>query len=118
MPITTYRPPVTAQDQVKAGLALHMAAVATGVPVDRMRGARLPARHSHARRLALYLAHVTFGWTLDQVADVFGVNRATAGTACRWAEDRRDRPDEDALMDRLEALLREALATPRCEWSR
>lgn len=118
METTTYRPPVAAEDQVKAGLALHMAAVATGVPVDRMRGVRLVADASRARRLALYLAHVAFGWTLDQVADVFGVNRATAGTACRWAEDRRDRPDDDALMERLEGLMRAAVETGRCGWAR
>mgnify|MGYP006181432021 CR=1 FL=1 len=38
-----------------------------------------------ARWLAMYLSYVTFGWPMDRVAHAFGLNRATAAAACRWA---------------------------------
>ena len=63
----------------------------------------------------MYLAHVSFGWPLERVAHAFGLNRATAGTACRWAEDERDAPALDALLDRLERGVREVLDAPRHE---
>ena len=34
----------------------------------------------------------------------FGLNRATAAAACSWAEDGRDRPAMDDLLDRLERI--------------
>ena len=45
----------------------------------------------------------------------FGVNRATAGQGCRWAEDARDDPAFDSLLDRLTDLIREACETPKLE---
>lgn len=113
----TYRVLVTEGDRIKAGLALQMVAASTGVPVERMNTrTRLAGRASQARRLALYLAYVTFGWPLERVAHAFGLNRATAAAACRWAEDERDAPSLDALLDRLERGVREVLDAPRYEW--
>ena len=51
----------------------------------------------------------TFGWPLERVAHAYGVNRATVAGACRWAEDARDRPVLDALLDRLETFSQELL---------
>mgnify|MGYP001627547822 FL=1 len=113
-----YRVQVTVADRIKAGLALQMVAATTGVPVEVMTArARLSGAACKARWLAMYLAHVTYSWTLDHVGHAFGLNRTTAAAACRWAEDERDRPSLDHLMDRLERNLRDVLEAPRCELS-
>jgi chromosomal replication initiation ATPase DnaA len=113
-----YRVQVTVADRIKAGLALQMVAATTGVPVEVMTArARLSGAAGKARWLALYLAHVTYNWTLDHVGHAFGMNRTTVAAACRWAEDERDQPRLDALMDRLERNLRDVLEAPRCELS-
>ena len=114
-----YRVPVSEEDRVKAGLAVHLVAARTGTRPERMvGGGRLDPRSSRARWLAMYLSHVAFGWTLERVSHVFGVNRASVGTACRWVEDERDRPELDALLDRLESLLAGLFEAPRCELPR
>lgn len=111
-----YRGPATGGDRLKAGLALQMVAAATGVPVEQMSG---PVRRSgqacRARWLAMYLTHVVFGWPIERVGSAFGMNRATAAQACRWAEDERDRPWLDDLLNLLERLLRDLFDAPRCE---
>ena len=61
------------------------------------------------------LAHVGYGWPLERVGHAFGVNRATAGVGCRWAEDARDDPAIDGLLDRLEATIRDVCEAPRLE---
>lgn len=118
----TYTVPVTEADRIKAALAIHLVAIRTGARADRMtrtgRTARLDPRTCRARWLAMYLAHVSFGWTLERVGHVFGLNRATASTACRWAEDERDRPAIDDLLSQLETLIRSLYAAPRCELPR
>ncbi|MFN7129639.1 MAG: chromosomal replication initiator DnaA [Brevundimonas sp.] len=110
-----YRAPVGDDDRRKAGLAIHLVAVRTGALPERMtaRG-RLDPLSSRARRMAMYLSHVAFGWTLERVGHVFGVNRATAGTACRWAEDERDAREVDDLLNQLEACI-SGLYAPRAE---
>ena len=113
-----YRVQVTEGDRIKAGLVLQMVAASTGVSVESMTArARLSGAACKARWLAMYLAHVTYSWTLDHVGHAFGMNRTTAAAACRWAEDERDQPKLDDLMDRLERSLRDVLEAPRCELS-
>lgn len=108
-----------ARDRMCARLALQIAAVSTGVPVEAMqRTARLSGRACRARWLAMYLAHVGFGWSLERVGYAFGMNRTTAAAACRWAEDGRDRPIVDALLERLERCVRELLEAPPCDLQR
>lgn len=68
-----------------------------------------------ARWLAMSLAYITFGWPLERVGPAFGLNRVTAAAACRWAEEERDRPTLDAMLDRLECCVREVLNAPVCE---
>jgi len=112
----TYRVAVTEGDRISAGLAMHMLAVPTGVPVEAMvSSGRLSPSVRTARRLAMYLAHIGFGWPLERVAHAFGVNRATAGSGCRWAEDARDDPRIDRLMDRLETAVRDICDAPGLE---
>ncbi len=106
----TYRVPVTEADRIRAGLALHLVAACTGVSAEQMASTdRLPPPACRARWLAFYLAHVAYGWPLERVGHAYGVNRATVAGACRWAEDARDRPALDALLDRLEDFTRTLL---------
>ena len=112
-----YRPPVSAEDSIRADLALQLVAASTGIPVREMttRERRLSLRACRGRWLSIYLAHVTYGWSFDRVSYAFGVNRATTGAACRWAEEERDRPALDGLLDRLEACARALFNGPPCE---
>lgn len=112
----TYRVPVSRSDRIRAGLALQLVASATGIAVDQMMARSRPrGRVCRARWLALYTAYVTFGWPLDRVAHAFGLNRATAAAACRWAEDGRDHPAVDALLERLELCINHLIEAPACE---
>ena len=112
----TWRVPVADADRIRAGLALQLVAAATGISVEKMRAnVRLYGPAGRARRLALYTAYVTFGWPLDRVAHAFGLNRVTVAAACRWAEDGRDHPSIDALLERLELCVNHLLEAPACE---
>ena len=111
-----YRVPVRREDQVRAGLALELVAASTGVSKEIMQQrSRLDGRACRARWLAMYLTYVTFGWPMDRVAHAFGLNRSTAAAACRWAEDGRDLPSVDDLLERLERCARAVLEAPACE---
>lgn len=115
----SYRVPVMEADRSKAGLAIHLVATATGLSARRIASNdRLRDGYCRARWLAMYLSHIAFGWPLERVGHVFGVNRATAGNACRWAEDERDHPELDALLDRLESLISNLFDAPRCDLAR
>ncbi|MDY6924900.1 MAG: chromosomal replication initiator DnaA [Pseudomonadota bacterium] len=104
------------EDRIRAGLALQLVSASTGVPRERMETqTRLEGRACRARWLAMYLAYVTFNWPMDRVGHAFGLNRATAAAACRWAEDGRDLPALDDLLDRLEQSARAVLEAPACE---
>ena len=111
-----YRVPVRQEDRIKAGLALQLVAASTGVPKERLETRRrLGGKACRARWLAMYLAYVTFGWPMERVAHAFGLNRATAAAACRWAEDGRDHPSVDALLERLELCVTQLLEAPACD---
>ena len=111
-----YRVPVAEDDRIRTGLATQLIALSVGVPVDAITAReRLGLKACRARWLAMYLAHVGFGWPLERVGHAFGLNRATAGVACRWAEDARDDAAIDALLDRLEVILRDLGEAPRLE---
>lgn len=111
-----YRVPVLEGDRICADAALSLTALAFRIPVEEMtRRERIRLRACRARWSAMYLAHVSFGWPLERVAHAFGLNRATASTACRWAEDERDRADYDHLMEGLETALKRLLDLPRVD---
>ncbi|WP_438851033.1 helix-turn-helix domain-containing protein [Brevundimonas nasdae] len=119
MSANEYRVPVTAEDRLRAGLAIHMVAARTGVQPEQMtaRG-RADTGVSRARWLAMYLAHISFGWPLERVAHVFGLNRSTASTACRWVEEARDAQPVDQLLTQLETCLHSVVEAPRQELPR
>lgn len=101
-----YRVPVTDRDQTRAGLALHLVAASIGVPVRATEGVRPALDGLRARRLAIYLAHIGYGWTIERTAHAFGLSRITTARACSWSEDQRDEPAVDAMMETLEGCLR------------
>lgn len=112
----TYQVPVTPGDRARAGLVQQLIALSFGIPADDIRArGRLELKACRARWVALYLAHIGYGWPLERVGHVFGVTRATAGLGCRWAEDARDDPDFDSLLDRLTDLVRDICETPKLE---
>ncbi len=77
--------------------------------MDELRATgRGDARTAFARQVAMYLAHITYGLSLAEVARAFGRDPSTASHACHRVEDLRDDPDLDHRLDRLEILLREA----------
>ena len=110
---TAYRVPVAEGDRTRTGLAVQMIALTFDLPLAAMAGDRLGVRACRARWLAIYLAHVGYGWTLERVSHAFGVNRTTASAACRWSEDARDDAAIDAALDRMEQTLRLICETPR-----
>jgi len=110
-----YRVPVTERDRTRTGLAMQMIALTFDVPIAAMSGDRLGLKGCRGRWLAIYLAHVGYGWPLERVSHAFGVNRATASAGCRWSEDARDDPAVDAALDRMEQTLRLICETPRLE---
>ena len=102
-----YRVPVPEEDRIRAGLVAQLVALRTGIAVEIGPQERIGLIASRARRLAVYLAHVGYGWPLERVGHAFGVNRTTASMACRWAEDMRDRADIDGMLDQLDQMLRD-----------
>jgi chromosomal replication initiation ATPase DnaA len=111
-----YRVPVTEEDRVKAGLAVHLIAARTGGrPAQMIGGGRMNPRTARPRWLAMYLSHIAFGWTLERVSHVFGVNRASVGAACRWVEDEREQQGIDDLLNDLETCIQGLYQPPRLD---
>lgn len=108
--------PVTEHDRIRADLAALFVAALTEVPRERILSPGRAPSERRARWTAIYLCHVALGWSLERVAHVFGVNRTSAANACRWAEDERDRPVMDAMLDRLEAQMEDALSPAPSHW--
>jgi len=96
-------------DMPRARLVREAVAYAFNVSPEEMTA---PTRRSSsvafARQVAMYLAHVSFELSLTRVAQTFGRDRTTAAHACHVVEDRRDDPDFDERLDRLEGFLRAA----------
>lgn len=88
-------------------LAARLAAGHYRVPVSEVAGRRRGSRRStHARHVAMYLAHVVYGLSLAVVAEGFHRDRTTAAYACARIEDVRDDPAFDAALAGLEITAR------------
>lgn len=85
---------------------MHAVAVAWDVEAQALKA---PTRGEQdvafARQVAMYVAHVAMGISLNQVAQNFGRDRTTARHACRVVEDRRDEPAFDERMRGVESAL-------------
>jgi chromosomal replication initiation ATPase DnaA len=66
---------------------------------------------SHARQIAMYLAHVVGQLSLSEISAVFERDRTTVGYACHLVEDRRDSPIFDRQIETLEIDMRARMET-------
>ncbi|MFC0634854.1 helix-turn-helix domain-containing protein [Brevundimonas balnearis] len=105
-----YRILVGRADRVKAGLVVQLVALANDLTPEAVLDVRRREPEVRlARRTAFYLAHVTYGWSLERVGHAMGRNRVTVGAACKRVEDERDDPEADARIERLGEALETAL---------
>lgn len=89
-----------------AHLAQTVVSVAADIPMEEIQASsRRGASVALARQVAMYLTHVTFGFSLAQVGAAFGRDRTTASHACQIVEDRRDDQRFDAWIAQLECAL-------------
>lgn len=109
--MSSYRPTARPEDRARADLVAGLVSVATGVPAQAIlgEGGRTPAV-VQARRMAIYLTHVAYGWPLERVAHALRRNRTSVGIACRRVEDDRDAPAVDARLEALTRVLTDAVA--------
>ena len=110
---SAYRVAVSEQDRKLADLVVQIVALRFGLPVEAItRDTRLPPDALRARRVAMYLAYVSFSWQQERVGHAFGVNRQTASTACRRIEDARDNVELNSLLDELEGAIHAIVGEP------
>jgi chromosomal replication initiation ATPase DnaA len=69
---------------------------------DIARATRGSPKAAFARQVAMYLAHVVFGFDHTTIGVCFGRDRTTVAHACRVVEDRRDDIWFDCRMAALE----------------
>lgn len=72
---------------------------------DLCASTRRSPRAAFARQVAMYLAHVVCGLTLTEVGVLFARDRTTVAHACEVVEDRRDDPELDGRLERLECAV-------------
>lgn len=70
-----------------------------------MAPSRARADVAFARQVAMYLAHVVFSLSYNEVAALFRRERSTVVHACAVVEDARDDADLDERLDKLEDRL-------------
>lgn len=77
------------------------------VPTELLRArSRCSASIARARQIGMYLAHVSLGLTMAQVAIGFARHKSTVVHACHMIEDMRDDEDFDAFIARQERIIR------------
>ncbi len=74
-------------------------------PNDLRAPTRRSPRAAFARQVAMYLAHVACGLSMTEVGVLFSRDHTIVAHACEAVEDRRDDPDLDKRMERLECAV-------------
>ena len=69
------------------------------------RPGRCAAPIAFARQAAMYMAHVAYQLSYQEVADAFGRERTTVAHACAAVEDARDDPAMEDRLDRVEGRM-------------
>lgn len=87
-------------------LAFSLAAGVWRTPRAALSGRNRARRYARARRLALHLAHVGLGVSLNRASTALSRHRAAARRACALTEDARDSASWDRALDGLERALR------------
>jgi chromosomal replication initiation ATPase DnaA len=77
-------------------------------PRRRSRTGPSPRRNAFAKQVAMYLAHVACGLSMEEVGHLFGRHRTTVAHGCHVVEDGRD----DPILDRSLAVLESVLGSP------
>jgi chromosomal replication initiation ATPase DnaA len=72
---------------------------------DMVKATRAKAHIAFARQVAMYLAHVVYSMSYNEVAAAFGRERSTVAHACAVVEDARDDPDFERRMLKIERRL-------------
>lgn len=72
---------------------------------ELMARSRARAEVAFARQVAMYLAHVVYSLSYNDIAAMFGRERSTVAHACAVVEDARDDIALDERLDKLEERL-------------
>ena len=93
-------------------MAKEVVCEAYGFPhADLLTPDRGGAAIARARQIAMYLAHVIGGLTLNDVAIEFSRDRSTVSHACINIEDGRDSPIIEIQLEYMERRLRERIGS-------
>ncbi|MEM9881131.1 MAG: helix-turn-helix domain-containing protein [Pseudomonadota bacterium] len=77
------------------------------VPTQQLRArTRCSPSIARARQIGMYLAHVSLGLKMAEVATGFARHKSTVVHACHMIEDMRDDGDFDAFIARHERIIR------------
>ena len=101
-----------AVDRLRVDFLAGLVALDTGVHVRRIRADGRDAEIARARQIAMYLAHVGFGWPLQRVGSVFGRHPTTVSRACHVVEDLREDKGFDIRLTALEDCVKAAPEMP------
>ncbi|HTP77091.1 MAG TPA: helix-turn-helix domain-containing protein [Rhizomicrobium sp.] len=97
----------TALMPLRAGVTQIVVARAYGVTLDEMCAAtRRTSQTAFARQVAMYLAHIVFSISINDVAQAFARDRSTVCYAVQRVEALREDPDFDHTLGWLESVVR------------
>lgn len=97
---------ITDTDRRKTDLVVDLVALATAIGRGELQKAsRGEAAAALGRQIAMYLCHVSYGFSLAKVGQLFGREKSTVGHAVRQIEDMRERVRFDDWLTQLEAML-------------
>jgi chromosomal replication initiation ATPase DnaA len=92
------------QRDAKAHALIKCISSVRGIPLyDLLDDQRGLAAVCETRQLAMYLVHVVLGRPQDEVGRLFGRQRSTVAHACHITEDRREAPEIEEQIARIEA---------------
>jgi chromosomal replication initiation ATPase DnaA len=74
-------------------------------PAELGAATRRSPRAAFARQVAMYLTHVVCGMSMTEVGALFSRDRTTVAHACEVVEYRRDDPELDSRVERLECAI-------------
>ena len=74
-------------------------------PAELGAATRRSPRAGFARQVAMYLTHVVCGMSMTEAGALFSRDRTTVAHACEVVEDRRDDPELDSRVERLECAI-------------
>jgi len=99
-----------ALEPMRAGMAQIVVAQAFGVEIGEIKAcSRGGSRIAQARQIAMYLTHVVFEMSVNDVARGFGRHRSTALHAIQRVEALRADPELNRRLGWMESTLRGAV---------